>query len=47
VQTVAEAVELDTELQAMRSLGVDFAQGYLMDRPQSLIGYRFAHAEAN
>jgi len=47
VQTVAEAVESDTELQAMRSLGVDFAQGYLMDRPQSLVGYRFTHGETN
>jgi len=41
VQTVAEAVESDSELQAMRALGVDFAQGFLMGRPQSLTGYRF------
>jgi EAL domain-containing protein (putative c-di-GMP-specific phosphodiesterase class I) len=47
VQTVAEAVELDTELQAVRSLGVDYAQGYLVGRPQSLAGYRFSRAEAN
>jgi EAL domain-containing protein (putative c-di-GMP-specific phosphodiesterase class I) len=44
VRTVAEAVESDTELEAMRSLGVDYAQGYLMGRPQSLAGYRFAAA---
>ena len=47
VRTVAEAVESDTELQAMRSLGVDYAQGYLMGRPQSLIGYRFSPGETN
>jgi EAL domain-containing protein (putative c-di-GMP-specific phosphodiesterase class I) len=41
VQTVAESVESDSELQAMRALGVDFAQGFLMGRPQSLAGYRF------
>ena len=41
VQTVAESVELDSELQAMRALGVDFAQGFLVGRPQSLTGYRF------
>jgi len=41
VQTVAESVESDSELQAMRALGVDFAQGFLMGRPQSLTGYRF------
>jgi EAL domain-containing protein (putative c-di-GMP-specific phosphodiesterase class I) len=47
VQTVAESVESDTELQAMRALGVDYAQGYLMGRPQSLLGYRFPAGEAN
>jgi EAL domain-containing protein (putative c-di-GMP-specific phosphodiesterase class I) len=41
VQTVAESVESDSELQAMRALGVDYAQGFLVGRPQSLIGYRF------
>jgi EAL domain-containing protein (putative c-di-GMP-specific phosphodiesterase class I) len=40
-------VESDSELQAMRSLGVDYAQGYLMGRPQSLLGYRFAPDETN
>jgi EAL domain-containing protein (putative c-di-GMP-specific phosphodiesterase class I) len=45
VQTVAEAVESDTELQAVRSLGVDYAQGYWMGRPQSLAGYCFAPGE--
>ena len=47
VQTVAEAVESDTELQAVRSLGVDYAQGFLMGRPQSLAGYRFSQGEPN
>jgi EAL domain-containing protein (putative c-di-GMP-specific phosphodiesterase class I) len=47
VQTVAEAVESDMELQAMRSLGVDYAQGFLMGRPQSLAGYHFSHGEPN
>jgi EAL domain-containing protein (putative c-di-GMP-specific phosphodiesterase class I) len=41
VQTVAESVESDSELQAMRALGVDFAQGFLVGRPQSLTAYRF------
>jgi EAL domain-containing protein (putative c-di-GMP-specific phosphodiesterase class I) len=41
VQTVAESVELDTQLQAMRSLGVDYAQGYLLGRPSSLTDYDF------
>jgi EAL domain-containing protein (putative c-di-GMP-specific phosphodiesterase class I) len=47
VQTVAESVELDTQLQAMRSLGVDFAQGYLLGRPSSLIDYDFAARRDN
>jgi EAL domain-containing protein (putative c-di-GMP-specific phosphodiesterase class I) len=41
VQTVAESVESDTELEAMRLLGVDFAQGYLVGRPSALAGYDF------
>jgi EAL domain-containing protein (putative c-di-GMP-specific phosphodiesterase class I) len=41
IQTVAESVELDAELEAMRSLGVDFAQGYLLGKPRSLMGYDF------
>jgi EAL domain-containing protein (putative c-di-GMP-specific phosphodiesterase class I) len=41
IRTVAESVELDTELEAMRSLGVDFAQGYLLGKPSSLAGYDF------
>jgi EAL domain-containing protein (putative c-di-GMP-specific phosphodiesterase class I) len=47
VQTVAESVELDTELQAVRSLGVDFAQGYLLGRPSSLAAYDFAVGAIN
>jgi EAL domain-containing protein (putative c-di-GMP-specific phosphodiesterase class I) len=45
VQTVAESVESDSELQAMRALGVDYAQGFLMGKPQSLAGYRFMTGE--
>jgi EAL domain-containing protein (putative c-di-GMP-specific phosphodiesterase class I) len=45
VQTVAESVESDTELQAMRALGVDYAQGFLVGKPQSLAGYRFMAGE--
>ncbi len=45
VQTVAESVESDSELEAVRSLGVDFAQGYLLGRPRSLAGYDFAGSE--
>jgi EAL domain-containing protein (putative c-di-GMP-specific phosphodiesterase class I) len=41
VQTVAESVELDDELQAVRSLGVDFAQGFLLGKPRALTGYDF------
>jgi EAL domain-containing protein (putative c-di-GMP-specific phosphodiesterase class I) len=41
IQTVAESVELDTQLQAMRTLGVDYAQGYLLGRPSSLAEYDF------
>ena len=47
VQTVAESVESDSELQAMRALGVDYAQGFLIGRPRSLSGYEFPVAEAN
>jgi EAL domain-containing protein (putative c-di-GMP-specific phosphodiesterase class I) len=44
VQTVAESVELEVQLQAMRSLGVDYAQGYLLGKPKSLAGYDFTPA---
>jgi EAL domain-containing protein (putative c-di-GMP-specific phosphodiesterase class I) len=47
VQTVAESVESDSELQAMRALGVDYAQGFLIGRPRSLSGYEFPVAEPN
>ena len=47
VQTVAESVESDTELQAVRALGVDYAQGFLMGRPQSLSGYDFPIKKTN
>ncbi|MDP9090379.1 MAG: EAL domain-containing protein [Pseudomonadota bacterium] len=42
VQTVAESVESDVQLQAVRSLGVDFAQGYWLGRPKSLTGFDFS-----
>ena len=42
IETVAESVESDTELQAVRALGVDYAQGFLMGRPESLAAYDFA-----
>jgi EAL domain-containing protein (putative c-di-GMP-specific phosphodiesterase class I) len=41
VHTVAEAVEDDEQLDTMRSLGVDYAQGYLLGRPESLNSYTF------
>ena len=41
IQTVAESVELDAQLQAVRSLGVDYAQGFLLGKPRSLSGYDF------
>ena len=47
VQTVAESVELDTQLQAMRTLGVDYAQGYLLGRPSSLAEYDFGARRDN
>jgi EAL domain-containing protein (putative c-di-GMP-specific phosphodiesterase class I) len=47
VQTVAESVELDVELQAVRSLGVDYAQGFLLGRPSSLSGYDFEGRRQN
>ncbi len=47
VQTVAEAVELDAELQAVRSLGVDYAQGFLLGKPRSLTGYDFARGSSH
>ena len=42
IETVAESVEFDTELQAVRALGVDYAQGFLIGRPESLAGFDFA-----
>ncbi|HEY4968319.1 MAG TPA: EAL domain-containing protein, partial [Steroidobacteraceae bacterium] len=41
IQTVAESVELDAELEAVRTLGVDYAQGFLLGKPRSLTGYDF------
>jgi EAL domain-containing protein (putative c-di-GMP-specific phosphodiesterase class I) len=47
VQTVAESVELDTQLEAMRTLGVDYAQGYLLGKPSALTDYDFEVQRAN
>jgi EAL domain-containing protein (putative c-di-GMP-specific phosphodiesterase class I) len=47
VQTVAESVESDVELQAVRSLGVDYAQGYLLGKPRSLTRYDFTLGAIN
>ena len=42
IETVAESVESDIELEAVRALGVDYAQGFLMGRPSSLAAFDFA-----
>ena len=42
VQTVAESVESEIELKAVRDLGVDYAQGYLFGRPRALAAYEFS-----
>jgi EAL domain-containing protein (putative c-di-GMP-specific phosphodiesterase class I) len=47
IQTVAESVELDAELQAVRSLGVDYAQGFLLGRPTSLTDFDFRSSATN
>jgi Amt family ammonium transporter len=35
-QTIAEQVETDAELACLTKMGVDFVQGYLLDRPAPL-----------
>jgi len=35
-QTIAEGVETESELAALRTLGVPFAQGYLLGRPSAV-----------
>lgn len=35
LQTIAEGVETEAQLNALRDLGIDIAQGYLFSRPQS------------
>lgn len=37
VHTIAEAVETEEELAGVRALGIDFAQGYLLHRPEPLV----------
>lgn len=41
VQTMAGCVESDAELDALRTLGVDYVQGHLLGRPEALAGYAF------
>jgi EAL domain-containing protein (putative c-di-GMP-specific phosphodiesterase class I) len=36
LKTVAEFVESQATLDCLRSLGIDYAQGYFIDRPQPL-----------
>ncbi len=43
-RTVAESIESADELAAMRALGVDFAQGFLLGHPAALSGVNFAEA---
>ncbi|MEX1119933.1 MAG: EAL domain-containing protein, partial [Terrimicrobiaceae bacterium] len=35
VHTVAEFVESEQELALLKKIGIDFAQGYLMEKPRS------------
>jgi len=44
VRTVAESVESDVELEAVRALGVDYAQGFLFGRPRALSAFDFGEA---
>jgi EAL domain-containing protein (putative c-di-GMP-specific phosphodiesterase class I) len=37
LQTIAEFVESPEVLHALRELGVEYAQGYLLGRPQILV----------
>ena len=37
IQTIAEFVESDAILDALRTIGVDFAQGYGIERPCPMI----------
>lgn len=47
VRTVAEFVETDAVLTRLRELGVDFAQGYLLHRPEPLDAACQPEADAN
>jgi len=38
LQTIAEFVETDAALQRLRDIGVNFAQGYAIHRPEPLLG---------
>ena len=38
-QTIAEHTETETQRDALAALGVDFAQGYAIDRPMPLDDY--------
>jgi EAL domain-containing protein (putative c-di-GMP-specific phosphodiesterase class I) len=39
IRTVAEGVETERELDVLRSLGCDFAQGYLLGRPMAAAAF--------
>jgi diguanylate cyclase len=38
IETIAEGVETEATLDLLRTLGVDFAQGYLIGRPGPVAG---------
>lgn len=40
IETVAEFVETETTLQCLREIGVDYAQGYVIHKPEPLFGNR-------
>lgn len=43
VKTIAEGVEHQTTLDLLRSLGVDYAQGYLIGEPKAIDTFKFEH----
>jgi EAL domain-containing protein (putative c-di-GMP-specific phosphodiesterase class I) len=46
LRTVAEFVETEAIMQCLRRLGVDFAQGYGVARPEPFAGWLAAHPPA-
>ena len=43
LRTIAEHVETDGNLRGLRELGIDFAQGYAIARPEPFMGWLAAH----